>query len=108
MLLSTIQTNILKLCQTLKLVPDNLIPISRLELYIPIEKQLDEYRELIIGIEKQTLFFSNGPTPWSKNHAYTLDEYLLSLYEYKHDGKVEPEFYKIRPRPTVIENKPGH
>ena len=53
MTLSTLQHHLLTLCQKLKLLPGNLVPLPHREHGISIEKQLDEYRELIEEIEKQ-------------------------------------------------------
>ncbi len=103
MSLMLIRTSVLKLCQKLKIIPDDLVSLSQLEQAMPIEKQLDEYRELIEDIEKQTHFFSRGTTHWSKNHAFTLDEYLQTLCQRKiHRGR-KIASCKIRPRPLVIE-----
>ncbi|MBE8574096.1 hypothetical protein [Vibrio sp. OPT18] len=98
-----IQLKMLQLCKTLKFIPDDLISLSQIEHHIPIEKQLDEYRELIEEIEKQTHFFSHAITPWSKNHAYTLDEYLLTLCQRKKNDGRKNSIYPIRPRTTAIE-----
>lgn len=99
MSLLIIQTKILIFCQALKLIPTDLISSSHLDFQIPIERHLDEYRELIEEIERQTQFFSNTTTPWSRNHAYTHDEFLLFLCTC-HSKKTKPK--KIRSRPSVL------
>ena len=98
-----IQTNLLKLGQKLKMIPADLIPLSHIDHHIPIEKQLDEYRELINEIEKQTHFFTDGRSPWSKDHAYTLDKYLQTRCQCKKRSRRTVDFHKIRPRPTAIQ-----
>ncbi|MFA0072126.1 hypothetical protein AB4396_00290 [Vibrio cyclitrophicus] len=105
MSLFIIQAKLLKLCQKIKLIPDDLISLSHIEHHIPIERQLDEYRELIEEIEKHTQFFSTGRAPWSKNHAYTLDEYLQALCLCKSHNRRRVGVSKIRPRPAVLSNQ---
>lgn len=102
MSLFILQTKLLKLCQKLKIIPEDLISLSNLEHHLSIERQLDEYRELIEEIEKQTHFFSTGEVPWSKNHAYTLDEYLQALCQYSQLNRRQVGVSEIRPCPSVL------
>ena len=100
--LIVIQTKILKLCQLIKLIPNDLVSLSHLDYQIPIEKHLDEYRELIDEIESQTQFFSNKRTHWSMNHARTHDDFLLHLSEIKTPSHQKVGLYRARPRPRAL------
>lgn len=102
MSLFILQTQLFKLFQKLKIIPEDLISLSSLDHHLPIERQLDEYRELIEEIEKQTHFFSTGKAHWSKNHAYTLDEYLQALCQHSQLNRRKTGVSRIRPRPSVL------
>ncbi|WP_234498172.1 hypothetical protein [Vibrio maritimus] len=101
---STIQTIALKLLQKLKLIPNDLISLSQLDYQVPLEKHLDEYRELITTIENQTQFFSQSKTPWSRNHALIHDEYLSFLCACKSNTSKSKSGSPVRDRPKVIGN----
>ncbi|MEJ3626073.1 hypothetical protein WM008_20600 [Vibrio vulnificus] len=60
------QATALKLFQKLKIIAPDLISSSHLDYQIPLEKHLDEYRELLYEIEHQTHFFTQIAPHWSK------------------------------------------
>lgn len=56
-----------------------------------IIKQLDEYRELLESIDKETGYFSSKKFIWSNGHAKMLDDFLSCLYEI--NCQIKPEEY---------------
>lgn len=72
------QATALKLFQKLKIIAPDLISSSHLDYQIPLEKHLDEYRELLYEIEHQTHFFTQIAPHWSKNR-FNNTELDLSL-----------------------------
>ncbi|PCD85519.1 hypothetical protein [Vibrio mediterranei] len=68
---------------------------------INIDKQLDEYRELMEIIEAKTGFFSKPEHRSSLHHAQTLDDTLSDLYQQKHGHRPKPQ-----KAPTLLRAKP--
>lgn len=66
-----------------------------------IDKQLDEYRELMETIEAKTGFFSIPEHRSSLHHAQTLDDTLSDLYQQKHGHQPNPQR-----APTLLRAKP--
>ncbi len=66
-----------------------------------IDKQLDEYRELMETIEAKTGFFSKPEHRSSLHHAQTLDDTLSDLYQQKHGHRPKPQ-----KAPTLLRAKP--
>ena len=64
----------------LRLLPNNLIDVSALDRFSGREKLLDEYRELLETLEKETVCFSSEQGGYSIGHTDTLDDYLTVLY----------------------------
>ena len=101
-------------------LPDHLIDVRSLDVGRGLEKQLDEYRELLEAIEKETGYFSSERGFYSIGHAETLDDYLTHLYElrFKNDSnfdhemncamnylRPEPEFFKSINSDTTFTHK---
>nr|MCC4819937.1 hypothetical protein [Vibrio lentus] len=59
MLIKPLQNFLLNTLTLLRLIPSDVIHIKQLDHYPDITKRLDEYRELIENIEKQTHYFSS-------------------------------------------------
>ena len=93
------------LLQTFKLLPNNVILTGSLDSHTRgIEKQLDEYRELLENIELATGYFSSPQGEFSCCHAATLDDYLSHLYTLRHGVKpneVKPITY-LRQKPHFL------
>ena len=70
-----------------------------------LEKQLDEYRQLLEAIEKETEYFSSKQGCFSVSHANELDNYLSHLYELRFGKKPDPNnaITYLRPRPLFIQ-----
>ncbi|MGF1903523.1 hypothetical protein [Aliivibrio salmonicida] len=70
-----------------------------------VEKQLDEYRELLENIEAATGYFSSDNGEFSIGHAAMLDDYLCHIYTLRHDVKpneAKPITY-LRQKPLFID-----
>ncbi|WP_188012751.1 hypothetical protein [Photobacterium damselae] len=93
--------NILK---KMNLLPDDVISTKDLEYGCGLEKQLDEYREMIERIEEQTGYFSSKQGHFSISHASEIDNYLSHLYELRFDKKPESSTANnyLRPKPLFI------
>ena len=82
------------LLQKLKLLPDNIILTESLDLHRGgIEKQLDEYREMLENIELATGYFSSPQGEFSCCHATTLDNYLSYLWPNRGAYRTQREFW---------------
>ncbi|MFA0121478.1 hypothetical protein AB4400_08630 [Vibrio sp. 10N.261.48.A2] len=100
----SIQKFALKLLQKFHIVEPDLISSSHFDYQIPLEKHLDEYRELLFEIEHQTQFFTKVAPHWSKNHALLHDDFLENLL--KKRTKTSPvQQYRTRPKPPFIYTK---
>ncbi len=100
--ISDFQTTALKLFQKLKIIPSDLISSSHLDYQIPLEKHLDEYRELLFEIEHQTHFFTQIAPHWSKSHALLHDDLLEHLLEKKGTKEQQVQQYRTRPKPPFL------
>lgn len=100
--ISTIQTIALKLLQKLKIIAPDLISSSHLDYQIPLEKHLDEYRELLSEIEHQTHFFTQIAPHWSKNHASLHDDFLVYLIDKKRKNEKQSQRFRTRSRPDFL------
>ncbi|EHJ9985469.1 hypothetical protein KB976_004610 [Vibrio parahaemolyticus] len=96
------QAAALKLFQKLKIIAPDLISSSHLDYQIPLEKHLDEYRELLYEIEHQTHFFTQIAPHWSKNHALLHDDLLEHLLEKKGTKEKQIQQYRTRPKPPFL------
>ena len=83
-------------------LPKHVIDLSQLPNGITTAKQLDEYRELLEDIEKQTGYFSKRANWPSNNHARTLDETLMYLHEQSAQPTRQP---RLRERPKFLERQ---
>ncbi|EJE8516217.1 hypothetical protein M5252_004566 [Vibrio parahaemolyticus] len=94
------------LLKRMHLVPNNLITIKDLDKFRGLEKQLDEYRELLETIEKETGYFSSTQGFYSIGHAEMLDDYLSYLYEIRFGQKPAPStaINYLRAKPSFIQN----
>lgn len=99
------QTTMLKLFQKLKIIAPDLISSSHLDYQIPLEKHLDEYRELLFEIEHQTHFFTQIAPHWSKSHASLHDDFLEHLLENKRSAPRTMQQYRSRPKPPFLQAK---
>ena len=79
------------LLKKLGLLPDNIIAAQELDVIRGIEKQLDEYRELLEDIERRTGYFSSPQGEFSSFHAATLDDYLSHLYTLRYLAPPNPD-----------------
>ena len=88
----------------LNLLPDNIVDIKMLDYGRGLEKQLDEYRELLEAIEKETGYFSSERGRFSIGHAETLDNYLSHCYQIRFDKKPNPSdaLTYLRQKPLFI------
>ena len=94
------------LLQKLKLLPDNVILTGSLDLHRGgIEKQLDEYRELLENIELATGYFSSPQGEFSCYQATRLDDYLSHLYTLRHG--IEPNDVKHTYFYHLVDTKGG-
>ena len=94
------------LLKNLGLIPDNIIAAQDLDKFRGLEKQLDEYRELLEAIEKETGYFSSTQGFYSIGHAKILDEYLSYLYEIRFGQKPTPStaINYLRAKPSFTQN----
>lgn len=97
------------LLKRMHLVPNNLITIKDLDKFRGLEKQLDEYRELLETIEKETGYFSSTQGFYSIGHAEMLDDYLSYLYEIRFGQKPAPSnaINYLRAKPSFIQVSKG-
>ena len=89
----------------LHILPNNLIDVNELDRFRGLEKQLDEYRELLEAIEKETGYFNSEQGFYSIGHADALDDYLAGLYEIRFGQKPTPStaMNHLRAKPTFIQ-----
>ncbi|MEZ9361423.1 hypothetical protein AB4175_16290 [Vibrio cyclitrophicus] len=99
------QKRALKLLQKLKIIAPDLISSAHLDYKIPLEKHLDEYRELLYEVEHQTQFFTKIAPHWSKNHALLHDNFLEHLLKKKGTKVSQIQQYRTRPKPPFIYTK---
>lgn len=86
-------------------LPDNVMLTQDLNFIRGVEKQLDEYRELLENIEAATGYFSSPQGEFSGCHAVTLDDYLSHLYFLRYGIKPSPETPDnyLRQKPQFIQ-----
>lgn len=81
--------------------------IEQLNYARSVAKRLDEHREFVEDIDKNTYFFQDF---WHVGHAATQDDYLMRLFHMVH-GKYPEEIgiaelrlagIYVRPRPEVL------
>ncbi|MGL4476334.1 MAG: hypothetical protein ACRCT7_18080 [Shewanella sp.] len=93
----------------LNLLPSKIIAIQELDYIRGVEKQLDEYRELLEDIEQQTGYFSSLQGEFSSFHASTLDDYLTHLYQLRYSAPPNPNkpmnALRHKPRFITFQNK---
>ncbi|OCH65488.1 hypothetical protein A6E00_13520 [Vibrio diabolicus] len=94
------------LLKSMHLVPNDVILLEDLDKFRGLEKQLDEYRELLETIEKETGYFSSEQGRWSRSHALTLDDYLSYFYEIRFGQKPAPStaINYLRAKPSFIQS----
>ena len=71
---------IFTLFKKLGLIPRDAFLLSNFNFYPNPTKRLDEFRELIETIERETNFFSRGNT-WSRVHALETDKLLSEFHQ---------------------------
>ena len=107
----TIKVKLFHLLKRVHLLPDSVVEIDILDTFDRfkgLEKQLDEFRELLEAIEKQTGYFSSPEGFYSIGHAETLDNYLAYLYALRFGKEPTPSSAAnyLRPRPDFM-NRQG-
>ncbi len=98
MFIKPFQTFLLDTLTLLRLIPSDVIHIKQLDRYPDITKRLDEYRELIENIEKQTHYFSSEQGIWSKHHALLHDKYLQYLLTLRNPSPQQMRHLRERPK----------
>ncbi|MFB1079541.1 hypothetical protein [Photobacterium damselae] len=100
-----IKSALFDLLKKYNLLPKNVINVNMLEQGRGLEKQLDEYRELLERIEKETGFFSTDRFKFSICHTIALDNYLSHLYEIRFGKKPTSETANkyLRERPSFYQ-----
>ena len=87
------------------------IDVKQLDFAYHVAKRLDEHRELIEDIEKNTVFFSKLEYQTYKEIAQKQDDYLVYLYylrmghqviECIYPSKFTAQFPYVRPRPSCL------
>ena len=79
---------------------------SQIDDEIGITKHLNDYRDMIEVIEKDTGYFSSKQHPWSKGHAMLLDDFLVHLHQLIHDTpsteQLSKELSNVRALPIIL------
>ncbi|TLS73435.1 hypothetical protein [Photobacterium damselae] len=101
-----LKSTLFNLLKKYNLLPENVIAVSMLDKGRGLEKQLDEYRELLERIEKETGYFSSNRFKFSACHAKNLDDYLSHLYELRFNKKPNPDTANeyLRKAPDFYQN----
>ncbi|EGU30981.1 hypothetical protein VII00023_20592 [Vibrio ichthyoenteri ATCC 700023] len=89
--MTTFKALLFRFLKRINALPEHIIDARSLDDGRGLEKQLDEYRELLEAIEKETGFFSSELGVFSINHAEGLDDYLSYLYELRFGKNPTPE-----------------
>ncbi|PKF50222.1 hypothetical protein AT251_12965 [Enterovibrio nigricans] len=92
--------------QKIHALPNTFIDVQTLDVGRGLEKQLDEHRELLEAIEKETGYFSSERGFYSIGHAETLDDYLSYLYQLRFGKKAASDtaFNYLRVKPPFIQS----
>ncbi|ARR51805.1 hypothetical protein [Photobacterium damselae] len=103
--MKNLKVKLLHILQKMNLLPDDIISAKDLERGRGLEKQLDEYREMIERIEEQTGYFSSKQGHFSISHASEIDNYLSHLYELRFGKKPTSStaITYLRPKPLFIQ-----
>ncbi len=86
--------------------------IDKLHFARSVGKRLDEHREVVEAIERETTFFHEPHTKWHLGHMATQDDYLMRLYYIAHgcwpddvlaaQRRPQPTGEYVRPRPAIL------
>ncbi|ECS2986249.1 hypothetical protein F9V60_22490 [Salmonella enterica subsp. enterica serovar Virchow] len=86
--------------------------IEKLNFARSVGKRLDEHREVVEAIERETNFFHEPTTKWHLAHMATQDDYLMRLYFIVHKcwpdealgakKKMQTNGEYVRPRPLIL------
>lgn len=101
------KVTLFNLLKSFNALPNDLIQVKTLDYGRGLEKQLDEYRELLENIEAETGYFSSSQGEFAVCHAASLDNYLSDLYALRYGIKAnshEPLDY-LRKKPSFIRAK---
>ncbi|EPG0370340.1 hypothetical protein ACSWVZ_003207 [Photobacterium damselae] len=103
--MKNLKVKLFHILQKMNLLPEGIISVKDLERGRGLEKQLDEYRELLERIEEHTGYFSSKQGCFSISHANTLDNYLSHLYELRFGKKPTPSaaITYLRSKPLFIQ-----
>ncbi len=98
------KATLFRLLQRMNWLPD-LIEVKELDKFRGLEKQLDEYRELLETIEKETGYFSSPRGFYSLSHVDVLDDYLSYLYALRFRKEPAPNTARnyLRAKPSFIQ-----
>ena len=88
---------IFTLFKKLGLIPRDAFLLSNFNFYPNPTKRLDEFRELIETIERETNLFSSRGNTWSRVHALETDKLLSELHQLSYASKCN-----LRPIPTCL------
>lgn len=80
--------------------------IEKLNFARSVGKRLDEHREVVEAIERETNFFHEPTTKWHLAHMATQDDYLMRLYFIVHkcwpDEAMQINREYVRSRPLIL------
>lgn len=104
--MKSIKVLLFNILKSFSALPDNLIQVKTLDFWRGLEKQLDEYRELLESIEAETGYFSSSQGEFSACQAGTLDNYLSVLYELRYGIKANSQapLNYLRKTPSFIKD----
>ncbi|ENH7396021.1 hypothetical protein ACSYON_004044 [Vibrio vulnificus] len=99
-----------RLLRYLHLIPPDLVMMNEFDLIRGgVEKQLDEYRELLETLERETGYFSSSDAYFMRHKAVTLDDFLSHVYQlrYQHDPTPNQStpWSHCRSKPSFLEIK---
>lgn len=91
------KTQLFNFLKYINALPNDIIHITSLDVGRGLEKQLDEYRELLESIEKETGYFSSEKGEFSGLQAAHLDDYLYWLFFLQNGSPFPKEYLRKRP-----------
>ena len=105
---TSLQQFTFRLLRYLHLIPPNLIMMHELDIIRGgVEKQLDEYRELLETLEQETGYFSSSDAYFMRHKAMTLDDFLSHVYQLRYQHDPTPNQSELgshcRPRPPFLQ-----
>ncbi|MGR5465298.1 hypothetical protein ACPV5G_20385 [Photobacterium damselae] len=103
--MKNLKVKLFHILKKMNLLPEDIISIKELEYGRGLEKQLDEYRQLLEHIEEHTGYFSSPDNYFAVGHAAVLDDYLSYLYELRFGQQPTPNtaINYLRAKPSFIQ-----